>query len=304
MLISTHPISASIPFPFTPVSWNQVAITTFDTSNIFSVATNNDIFVAVGAGGKLATAANLDTWTQRTSSFGTSSIYTVAFGDGKFIAAGSTGKMAISEDGITWIQVNSSFGSSVILDVSFYENNNLWVAVGGSGKLATSEDGENWVMRLSSFGTSFIRSLHSGSSSVLAVGNEGKLSTSTNGILWTQRNSSFSVTNIYSIHGSENFYVAVGDTGKIGYSSNSTSWVQSPAPTAFNVSGLRTVKIGIDESSSAIVAGFSGKLGTSFTGESWTLRSSTFGSTKINDLLFTNTYALAVGDSGKMAYSL
>jgi hypothetical protein len=263
-----------------------------------------DLFVAVGSLGKLATATNVETWQQRTSSFGNSSIYAVAFGDGKFIAGGSTGKMAVSENGINWTQVNSSFGSSVILDINFFEPYNLWIAVGGSGKLATSENGIDWVMRSSSFGTSFIRSIFSNSTQAIAVGDDGKLANSLNGLSWLQRNSSFSITSIYGVDGRENFYCAVGNTGKIGYSSNGTSWIQATYPTSFGTSGLRDIKAGTSNDSALLAAGFSGKLGTAFDVNFWSERVSTFGSSRINSIFYGENIAIAVGNAGKIAYSI
>jgi hypothetical protein len=52
-----------------------------------------------------------------------------------------------------------------------------------------------------------------------------------------------------------------------------------------------------------VAAGASGKLATSFDGISWDQRISSFGSSAINDLYLTNTFGLAVGNSGKIAYS-
>ena len=146
----------------------------FGSLNILDVAYDNNMWVAVGEDGKLATSTNGTTWTQRTSSFGTTHINSVAYGNNMFIAVGASGKLATSTNGTTWTQRTSSFGTSNIYDVVY--DNNMWVAVGQSGKLATSTDGITWSQRTSSF-TSGIYGVAYGNNTWVIVGYFGKLAT-------------------------------------------------------------------------------------------------------------------------------
>jgi hypothetical protein len=52
-----------------------------------------------------------------------------------------------------------------------------------------------------------------------------------------------------------------------------------------------------------VTAGSLGKLATSIDREGWTQRLSSFGSDTINDLYLEDRFAIAVGNSGKIAYS-
>jgi hypothetical protein len=121
-----------VPIPYGSV-WTQQT-SSFGTTDIRSVAYGNELFVAVGSSGTLATSSNGTSWTQQTSSFGTTNILGVAYGNGLWIAVGESGKLATSSDGTSWTQQTSSFSTN-ILGVAY--GNELFVAVGDSGKLAT-----------------------------------------------------------------------------------------------------------------------------------------------------------------------
>ena len=310
MIITTHAVTSTIPFPFTPVSWTAVANSTFGSSNIFKVVYNpdGDEYLIAGSGGKIAKSLNIADWVAQTGTFGTSSIYALEYGDGRYIAGGSIGKMSTSTDGENWTEVNSSFGASVILSIAYASNiggpGGTWIAVGGSGKLATSIDGLSWVQRLSSFGISFIRSLHVTDSLIVAVGDEGKLATSIDGVNWTQRFSAFDLTSIYDVTSRGSEFMAVGDSGKISISIGGTSWSQVFPQTTFVTSSIRAVAVGDEGNDPYLAAGAAGKIATSFDKFVWVQRVSQFGSSGVNDLYVGTNTAIAVGNSGKISYSI
>ena len=166
-----------IPIPYTSV-WTQ-RTSSFGSTFIQDVAYGNNMFVAVGYNGKLATSTDGITWTQRTSNFGTGNyIYSVTYGNNMFVAGGTSGKLATSTNGITWTQRTSSFDYT-IYDITY--SNNMFVAVGYAGELATSTDGITWTQRDSSFGNYTIYGIThgvvNGSSMFVAGGGSGKLAT-------------------------------------------------------------------------------------------------------------------------------
>ena len=305
MLIATHAIDATLPAPFVTAGWQQVANSSFGTTNINAVATNSaGRYVAVGSSGKIAISDDSGiNWAQQASPFQSSNIYAVAYGDGIYVAAGSIGKMAISVDAVNWSLVNSTFGASAILGISYLPFASLWVAVGASGKLATSLDGNNWLQRSSSFGTTFINSVYASIDKAVAVGYDGKIATSPNGVNWTQRGSSFVTSTIYDVvsrpDGSE--YVAVGDSGKVATSSDAETWAQIFPTSSFGSSSIRAIDATQDSYTAAASAG---KIGTALEPDFWTQRTSTFGLSAINDVLISNSLGIAVGNDGKIAYSI
>jgi hypothetical protein len=138
---------------------------------------------------------------------------------------------------------------------------------------------------------------------IIAFGYEGKLATSTNGISWTQRASSFAFDTINGIvaNPSRTQYVAVGDSGKIATSPNGTVWTQVFPSPSFGSSRIVSVASNID---SYVAVGTTGKVATSVGGLNWKQRVSNFGLDNINDVLLEESFALIVGNSGKIAYSV
>ena len=160
--------------PYT-AEWTQ-RTSSFSGTAIYGVTYGNNMFVAVGGSGKLATSTNGTTWTQRTSSFDSTAIQSVTYGNNIFVAVGDHGKLATSTDGITWVQRTSSFSGTAIYGVAY--GNNIFVAVGDYGKLATSTNGTTWVQRTSSFDNKrHINSVFYGDGMFVAVGDYGQLAT-------------------------------------------------------------------------------------------------------------------------------
>jgi hypothetical protein len=282
-----------MPIPYSSV-WTQ-RTSSFGTSDIYGVTYGNNMFVAVGQIGKLATSADGITWNQRTSSFGTIGIQDVAYGNNMFVAAGGGGKLATSTNGTTWTQRTSSFGTTLILGVAY--GNNMFVAVGYNGKLATSTDGITWTQRTSSFGDTRIRGVAYGNNMFVAVGESGKLATSTNGTTWTQRTSSFGTSDIYSVAYGNNMFVAAGGGGKLATSTNGTTWTQRTS--SFGTTFIRGVAYG---NNMFVAVGESGKLATSADGITWNQRTSSFDTTYIiYDVANGNNMFVAVGDDGELA---
>lgn len=340
MLIAIHPLSSTLPFPYTPATWTSLS-NSFGSSDINSVASDGDQqIVAVGGTGKIARLVSTPILGENgqpsglydrqfvnvsNSTFDFSTIYSVGYGiyggAETYIAAGSTGKLAVSsqtlesEAGDVWESMSSSFGASVILTIAYMPTRNLWIAAGGSGKMAVLNEIKNpslpfqqWTQISSSFGTSFIRVVYVRPDGVaIAAGDDGKMAWSSDGINWTQMTSSFGISGIYDVTGfvtgNTGLFVAVGESGKVASSLDGYTWFQAFPTTSFGFISLRAAARGTQPDSPVLAGGNSGRLATSFDGNSWSQRDSTFGSTQINDILFLDDGALIVGNSGRMAYN-
>jgi hypothetical protein len=135
------------------------------------------------------------------------------------------------------------------------------------------------------------------------VGYDGKIATSPNGINWTQRASSFVLSTIYDVtsNPSGTVYVAVGDSGKIATSPNGSTWTQIFPTSSFGASSIRA----IDSTAEIYVAaGTAGKIATASSPVFWAQRTSTFGLETINDVYVQEGVAIAVGNNGRIAYSV
>jgi len=244
---------------------------TFGTYNIYAIAYGNNMFVAGGEWGQMATATNsVVTWTAVSdSTFSSVNINAIAYGNNMFVAVGDFGRMATSTNGTTWtaVDVSNIFDTSSINAIAY--NNNRFVAVGDSGKMATSTDGVTWTaVSNSTFGTYDIKAITYGNNMFVAGGQNGKMATSTNGVTWTAVSSStFGTSSINAIIYANNKFVAVGNSGKTAYSTVGTTWTAIPNST-FD-SDIYAIAYGNDN----------------------------------NSILFVDRYRfVAVGKNGKMAY--
>lgn len=212
----------------------------------------------------------------------TSGIYFVAGDAGKAFKTSTSVKSYNSTS--TWTSVTSSFGSTPIYGGTQGSGEYAYL-VGGSGKLARSPrtgDLSFWTQMTSSFGLTPIFDVVSYEWLSVAVGADGKLATkndhpSATTIAWTQRTSSFGTSFIYG--------VCVG-TGRL-------------------TAGKRYVAVGAN----GLLAtwdtlGYNNSEATIYQ-NNWTQRTSSFGTTNINSVAWSDRIRLfvAVGDDGKMATS-
>lgn len=178
----------------TAASWTS-RTSSFGADGIYGVASNNkDLYVAVGAAGKLATSPDGITWTQRTSSFSTSIIWGVAYGANTWVAVGESGKLATSSDGITWTQRTSGVATEIY---SVAYGNGLWCYGTTGGGLRTATDPTStWTSRTSTLASAVNSLYYDPSDALWHAGNDagttGALATSPDGTTWTARTSTYS----------------------------------------------------------------------------------------------------------------
>jgi hypothetical protein len=131
--------------------WSRLDVPT--RSTISTVIYGNDLYVAGGFGGYVATTSDvLDTWSSlpHQNSLGISNEVTaLSSSDDKFIAAGSTGQVRTSTDGQTWIP--ASIAASLPIREIFYDTGLYLLSVHASattstsgGTLYKSADGVRW----------------------------------------------------------------------------------------------------------------------------------------------------------------
>jgi len=205
----------------------------FGSSDIYSIAYGNGVFVAGGVG-KVAYASSNDilTWTAVSPSIFNSSnnpvaVKGIAYGNGMFVAGGDLTKssdysrVGISVDGgVTWQTGSVSlFGQYEDFSAVAY-GASKFVAVSTEGKIGYSSDGKSWTAinsTNSTFGSyNSICAIVYGNGKFVAGSMYGNMATSQNGMTWTaEQLSSFGSSGIYGIAYGEGKFVAVGESGKI-----------------------------------------------------------------------------------------
>jgi len=225
------------------------------SGTFYDIATNGNIFVAVGDKGGLATSPDLKTWTSQTSPT-SGRIYGVYWFNNQFFATGD-GLVYTSAMGSAWstqsfggsyfhhgtlagnnLVIADSDGVSItngfsrrhisnpdrMMDVAF--NNSLLVAVGSApNPLWTSADGSSWQKSTPGSPESLGAVTWTGSQFVAGGGNSTILN-SPDGNMWSVR-SLGSKSNIYAVAGHGDTVVAVTATGEI-YTNQNIAAVAKP----------------------------------------------------------------------------
>jgi hypothetical protein len=211
-------------------SWGRIfdgdtAVNPFSTTAINNIALGNNIYVMVGASGKIARSSDGgETWTlipagtnSGQSTFAsTAAINGAAFGNSTFVAVGASGKMAVSsDDGGTWAAVaDSTFGTTAINRVAW--GNNTFVAVGASATIATSPDGTTWTAVMDTPFTGIIRDIAWGNGKFVAADSAGVIAWSTDGSSWTQIGpASGYIWNAVTWGGAAGSFAVAGNAGNI-----------------------------------------------------------------------------------------
>lgn len=232
-------------------------------------------------------------------------VYSVTYGAGKYLAVGAGGKVATSTDLITWtLQTVSTWGGDAALSI-VYNGSNLFVICGPNGKIATSPDGITWTMRTSNQGTNALWNVTFYGGIYTVVGAAGCISTSADAITWTARTALSGASTLKSVaYNGSNLYVAVGDnsTSEIFTTTNpTTAWTARTTPSSLSNNGFYAATYG---NGIFVVVGSSGSVITSTDGITWTRRSSSSTSSSLNGIAFGNAtfvYGTAEGEIGTSA---
>ena len=179
----------------------------------YAITYGNNMFIAVGDSGQIATSTDGTKWTKR--QIGTNNYYAITYGDGVFVGVGGAGEIATSTDGTKW--TTKFVGSSSYHAITY--DNGVFVAVGYNGQIATSANGIDWEIQ--TVGSERYEAIAYGNNKFVAVGYNGQISTSTNGIDWETQTIGRSY---FAIIYANNMFVAVGNAGQIATSTNGIDW--------------------------------------------------------------------------------
>ena len=205
------------------MSWTS-RTSQFTADHINAVAHNQtNLWVAVGAAGKISASADAATWVAKTSGVATA-LNSVAYGDGIWVAVGASGVILASSDGTTWVAKTSGVATA-LNGVTYGAAVDLWVAVGDSDVILTSADGTTWAPRTSwTTSKNLVAVKYANGVYVVAGGNE-LLGSSANGTTWVSRlaGAAFAYEkNCLASNGS--IFVAASTSGNIHASPNGCDW--------------------------------------------------------------------------------
>ncbi|MGL4399287.1 MAG: hypothetical protein ACRCXD_05435 [Luteolibacter sp.] len=247
--------------------------------NFNDVAAGAGVFVGVSDAGVISASGNGTQWTPVLTT-SVESFRSVTWTGTEFAAVTDSGRVAISSNGYRWKMLGffRQYQSGCWDGLQY-------ILVGGGGMITTSIDGKWWTAERNPKASDLL-SVASGGGLRVAVGEDSCILSSLDGHIWQNRSlpCSWSLTDV---HWSGSAFWAVGADGIILTSANAQDWtIATPGMMGAAVwDGSRYVA-------------FSGKnVIQSLDGNQWTPLSTTSAAFPINDLIWTGSYYIAVGNS-------
>ncbi len=201
-----------------------------DADTLDAVAGNDNLLVAVGGFGFVATSANGTVWDTQNSTVVKATLYAVTWSGSLFVAAGTNSVVVTSPDGVVWTSRNSTISDHLF---GLTSNGSLVVAVGANGAIVTSPDGATWTAQNSTVEAT-LRAVAWNGSVFVAVGNA--LVTSPDGVTWTGHDQPSE--SIYSIMSDGSQFVAGDNDGNIYTSPDGVNWTTQPTHTDETLYGV------------------------------------------------------------------
>ena len=203
--------------------------------DLMAISHGEEVFVAVGRAGTIATSSDGQTWhsqkvTDAPDAPGNWMDVVYSSADKRFVAVGSRGSVAVSLDGYLW---DTTFVGSEDTLLSVAAGNDYYVAVGGT-TIAVSVDGIAWQTRKLS--ASAFSSVTFGKGTFVAISsnaNKATVYTSSNGSDWTPTELDGPARNV-CFDGSR--FVALG-RGYVYFSPDALHWS----------AGVKTITSGSDQ---------------------------------------------------------
>jgi hypothetical protein len=187
-----------------------------------------NLYLAAGAAGALATSTDSITWTSRTSGI-TVAINALTSGNSLYVYGANGGLLRTSTNGITWTARTSGSATTVnITSLTFGDN--LYVYGNSIGAIRSSTNGITWTARTSGTSSS-IYGLAYGNGVFVYGDYNGNIRTSTDAITWDVRTSGLAAGDkiLDLIYGDGIFVASTELSLLILTSTDGITWTKNPA---------------------------------------------------------------------------
>jgi hypothetical protein len=265
------------------------------------IASNTVIntYLAVGNGGKMFRAADLNTWTAITPVVNVN-LHAAEYSFTKFIAVGEGGTILYSTDSKIWTLSTKITPQNLN---AIATNGSLAIAVGDNGTIVTSKDGIIWTVTTSVPTTTKLHGIsYTSAGNWLAVGAGGTILTSGDGLTWTAQKSGSSA-DLKGVGSMTNFtnnvtsyqFIAVGANGTILSSPDAITWTAQSANSTANFNALSATN-------QFLAVGSGGTVVISLDGITWKPQASTT-TANLTHLIRAQNMYIAVNSTGGIIYS-
>ena len=185
-----------------------------------SVASNGELFVAVGERGTIVRSSDGNNWSEANFRPADTDFTEVVWGGGRFVAVGGS-TIVSSADGASWERSRTPNWPLNLKGVAW--GNDRFVAAGIDGAIALSRDGRRWQRVPQRATPASLLGITWGGGRFVAVGSDGVIVYSADGEHWQRSRDTGTSTELLDVVWSGERYVAVGE-GIILRSSNGKRW--------------------------------------------------------------------------------
>ena len=188
--------------------------------DLSAVASNGELYLAVGGAGTIAHSSDGNRWVEATSFGVTNPLNDVVWGNDRFVAVGDY-IIIHSSDGDSWQSASRINWWPSLASIAW--GNGRFVAVGDGGTAAFSDNGVRWRDARESVTHGNLSAVAWGADRFVAVGDDGMIVHSDDGDRWLPASDTGTSTALYGVAWSGERFVAVGgDT--ILHSSDGDRW--------------------------------------------------------------------------------
>jgi uncharacterized delta-60 repeat protein len=272
----------------------------------------NGHYAIVGDVGVVRISSNGSTWTAGNVGTVTTNLFSIAVSNGVWVAVGNGGTnnnalLRSTDFGANWTKTNGAITAAQLNGMAAHDdgtaNANI-VAVGNSGQIVRSTDGWNWQLATSNTGTTLNEVTYT--TAYFTAGNNGTVRTSADqGLNWTNLATGLAAnaTNHLFWIGNLNGQLHVaGATGNLlrysGSGTTATSWTPFATGTTEQINGAAYG----GPASLYVIVGTNGMIRTSPDKVTWTAANSGTGQ-PLNEVIFANGQFVAVGGAGTILRS-
>ncbi|MCX7748892.1 MAG: dockerin type I domain-containing protein [Clostridia bacterium] len=214
-----------------------------NSRNLYDIVWANNLFVAVGYGGKICISEDGDVWKDYTK-WPAEGFTSIVWDGSKYLTLSTGGSALISQDGINWKWKKTNLYNNELVRIIW--DGKKYVAAGvhrnlnkATGIICTSADGIFWS---TSWGTSYpgpnnvLHDLAYNGNMFVAVGDAGTMVTSLDGVTWTLKPPDTSEEiNAITWNGEE--FVAAGHS-YLATSPDGINWTKNEMP---KITGIRSL---------------------------------------------------------------
>lgn len=201
-----YPLHISIPY--SSFSWTTVTLPV-DSTACWPITFGKGMFVSPAQGAsKVLYSTDGLSWSYNTMPFG--AWYTVAYGNDLFMAGGANGLIATSKDGLNWTTSPIGYGTEHFYTIKYYQNKFVGLTSDGGTESFWSTDGSSYSFTTMPSSANWSGLAYGAGKWIATASNNRSAAISTDGITWTATTTALNQAHFHIAYGNGTFVAVSG----------------------------------------------------------------------------------------------